>query len=75
MKKVIVFLLACITFCTATYAQNQGEESGTIGHVILSNGATISSSFNQQTGILSVEVNNNDDEVEVIVVEDISHHR
>lgn len=70
MKKLIVLLFLSAIFCTSIHAQSKDEEFGTIGHVTLSNGTTISSSFNQQTGILSVEVNNNDDEVEVIVVED-----
>lgn len=58
------------TFCTSVKAQNQDEENGMIGHVTLANGTKILSSYNQLTGILSVEVENNDDEVEVIVVED-----
>lgn len=70
MKKLIVLLFLSAIFCTSIHAQSKDEEFGTIGHVTLSNGTTISSSFNQQTNILSVEVENNDDEVEVIVVDD-----
>lgn len=69
MKKLVIFLLMCTTICTSVKAQLK-DEAVPFSQVTLSNGATISSSFNQQTGILSVEVNNNDDEVEVIVVED-----
>lgn len=69
MKKLIVLLFLSAIFCTRAHAQLKGE-TVPFSQITLSNGATVSSSFNQQTGILSVEVNNNDDEVEVIVVED-----
>lgn len=70
MKKLIVFLLICIAFCTNVNAQYQGEESGPIGHIILSNGTSVSSSYIQETNVLSIEVANNNDEVEIIIVED-----
>lgn len=68
MKKLIVLLFLSAIFCTRAHAQLKGE-TVPFSQITLSNGATVSSSFNQQTGILSVEVENNDDAVEVIVVE------
>ena len=70
MKKLTVFLLICTAFCTSINAQYQGEESGPIGHITLSNGTSVSSSLIQETNVLSVEVVNNDDKIEILIVED-----
>lgn len=70
MTTMRLSLLLMTLFLCAIPSMAQLEQPNGTTHIILTNGATISSSFNQQTGILSVEVNNNDDEVEVIVVED-----
>lgn len=65
MKKAIVIGFA-LTLCSYALAQ---DKSHIAPHVVMTNGVHIETTFDNKKQILSIEVQNNDDDVEILVVE------